>query len=84
MPDIEDRLNGDLEDQDFNFENAPTYSDLDYELLKFSVGFQYKLTPMVTLTADGDFADLTDNEGYIYGIESGSYFMIRSGVKLDF
>ncbi|MCK4572738.1 MAG: hypothetical protein KAU36_00130 [candidate division Zixibacteria bacterium] len=83
MPDPEARLEGDLEDQDFDFENAPSYSDLDYKLLKFSLGVEYKLTPTVTLTADGDYADLTDNEGYIYGIESGSYFMIRTGVKLD-
>ena len=84
MPDIEDRLNGNLENQDFNMEKIPSYSDLDYEFLSFKLGFTYKLTDAVTWSADGNYVDLKDNQGYVYGIESGSYFMIRSGFKVDF
>lgn len=83
MPDIEARLDGALENQDFDFSNMHTYSDLDYKLLKFSLGFEYKIAPTVTFTADGDYADLTDNQSWVYGNESGSYFMIRSGVRFD-
>jgi hypothetical protein len=39
---------------------------------------------MVSLSANADYADLKDETGYVYGIESGSYFMIRSGVRIDF
>ncbi len=84
MPDVEARLDGDLENQDFDMENIPSYSDLDYEFLSFKLGFTYKLTDAVTWSADGDYVDLKDNQGYVYGIESGSYFMIRSGFKVDF
>ena len=84
MPDVEHLLNGDLENQDFDMEKIPSYSDLDYEFLSFKLGFAYNLTSTVTWTADGDYVDLKDNQGYVYGIESGSYFMIRSGFKVDF
>ncbi len=84
MPDIEAQLNGDLEDQDFTFEEMHTYSDLDYKYLNLNIGLSYALTPTVSWTADGDFIDLTDNTGYVYGNESGSYFLIRTGFKIDF
>ena len=84
MSDISARLAGGLSHQDFTFDQMDTYSDLDYELLRLSLGLEYKISPSLTVTADGDYADLTDNTGYVFGIESGSYFMIRSGVKVDF
>ena len=42
------------------------------------------LAPGLTLSADGEFADLTDDGVYVYGDESGSYYMIRTGIRLDF
>lgn len=84
MPDISTRLDGGLSHQDFTFDQMHTYSDLDYELLRFSLGGEYKISPSVAVTADADYADLTDNTGYVFGMESGSYFVIRSGVRVDF
>lgn len=84
MPDITERLDGELENQDFDFEILGTYSDLDYTLMKFNGGFSYKLSPKMTFTFDGEYADLTDDKGYVFGNESGSFFMIRSGLKLNF
>ena len=84
MPDVEDRLEGDLEDQDFTFEEMPTYSDLDFEYLNYQLGFEYELTPEVTWITDGSFANLWDYAPYIYGDESGSLFFVRSGFKIDF
>lgn len=84
MPDIEARLGGDLENQTFEFEEMPTYSDLDYTMIRISGGFAYDLSPDVTFSVDADYSDLTDDKGYIFGIESGSYFMIRSGFKIGF
>jgi hypothetical protein len=76
---------GDLEHQDFNFEDMISYSDLDYKLLRLGLSLSYKISPRVTLTTDGEFADLTDDSGgYVYGIETGQYFMVRAGVGLEF
>jgi len=84
MPDITDRLMGELTHQDFTFDEMHTYSNLDYELFTGSLGAEYMLSEGVTVTANLDYADLADNAGYVYGIESGSYFVIRGGFRFDF
>ena len=73
-----------LHHSDFNFEHMHDYSNLDYDLINFSLGFEYLLSKDVVWTSEGEYTDLNDNEGYVYGIESGSMFMIRSGVRFEF
>jgi hypothetical protein len=84
MPDITDRLNGDLSNLDFSFDHMQEYSNLDFELLTVALGGEYALSPGVILTADIEYADLTDNTGYVYGVESGSLLFVRTGVRLSF
>jgi hypothetical protein len=84
MPDVSSRLDGELEHMDYNFDEMHTYSDLDYNLYRVSLGFEYRLSPIWMVTVDGDYAKLEDNAGYIYGVESGSYFIVRSGARLTF
>ena len=84
MPSVEDQLDGELGEQDFTFEEMPTYSDLDFELLNLQLGFEYKLTPTVTWTTDGLYGNFWDYAPYVFGDESGSLFVIRSGVRIDF
>lgn len=84
MPDVTEQLQGDLTHQDFTFLEMDSYSDLDYKLLQLSLGLEVKLSPGLTWTADTDYADLTDDAAYVYGNESGSIFMIRSGFRFDF
>lgn len=88
---IEERLindthpSGDLEHQDFDFAAMTSYSDLDYDWLRLALGAEYRIGNGVTLTADGEYHDVTDNAGgYVYGDETGSMFIIRSGVRLTF
>ena len=73
-----------LENQDFDYTNLPTYSDFDYQLINFKLGFGYKFTKDLSFNVDGQYADLTDDLGYVYGNETGSYFVIRSGIKINF
>ena len=84
MPDVTTEVSSVLSHQDFTFEEMHTYSDLDYGYLRFLLGFEYRFTPTLTWSADGDLAKFTDNAPYVYGDETGSLFMIRSGFKLDF
>ncbi len=77
-------VDGALHHSDFTFENIHDYSNLDYQLMNFSLGLEYLLSKDVVWTVDGEYADLKDNEGYVYGLESGSMFMIRSGIRFDF
>ena len=91
MPDVTDKLDGDLTHQDFTFDAMHEYSNHDYGIIRIAAGGEYVIAPQVTFTLDGEFADLTDDSGtdgtdpfYVYGDESGSYYMIRSGLRFDF
>jgi len=84
MPDVTDRLEGHLGNQDFTFDEMNTYSNLDYSYVQGSLGFEYLLMNGLTFTIDGLYADLTDDAGWVYGIETGSFFQIRSGFRVDF
>lgn len=84
MPDVTDRLDGHLGNQDFTFDEMDTYSNLDYSLIQGALGFDYLLIDGLTFTVDGLYADMTDDAGWVYGIESGSFFQIRSGFRIDF
>ena len=78
------RDTADLAHQDFTFDEMDQYSNLEYKLLGFSAGIQYRIASDITFTLDGDFFDLKDDAGYVYGDETGQMFMIRTGVKMDF
>ena len=74
----------DLTHQDFTFDEMHEYSDLDYQMVRTLLGAELRVSSGVTLTADGEYAELSDDAGFVYGIESGSLFMIRTGVRLEF
>lgn len=86
FPDVRnDILEADeLVDQDFTFEEMPSYSDLDYSMIQFGFGLDYRLSPGVSYYGGIDYAKLTDDKGYVYGVESGDYFLIRSGISYEF
>lgn len=84
MPDVTDRSGFDLSHQTFEFNDMHEYSNMDYSMIQVSLGLSYKLANDITFTADGEYADLTDDAGYVYGIESGSLYVVRSGVRFDF
>lgn len=90
MPELDGRTynstlgHDDLDENNYDFTSMHTYSDFNYTMLKFKAGFKYRFTPDLAFTADGLYADLTDDEGYVYGNESGSYFVIRTGFKINF
>jgi hypothetical protein len=84
MPDVSARLDGALSHQDFTFDEMHTYSNLDYTIIQATLGFEYKIAAGVTYTIDGEYADLSDDAGYVFGIESGSLSMIRTGLRFAF
>ena len=84
MPAVSTEVSTVLAHQDFTFEEMHTYSDLNYGYIRFQLGFEYKFTPRLTWTADGDYAKFTDDAPYVLGNETGSMFVIWSGVTLGF
>jgi hypothetical protein len=75
---------GDLANQDFDFTAMPLYSDLDFGLVQLLLGFEYKFRRGMAWTGDAEIRDLTDKVGgYIFGDESGSMYIVRTGVRVD-
>ena len=71
-----------LEAANYDYSDMNNYSDLSYGLLNFSAGAQYQFTNNLAFTVDLDYYDLKDNQGYVYGIESGSFYVFRTGFRL--
>ncbi len=67
---------------DYDFSFIGQYSDLDYAQLQLKLGAEYVLSSRVRLTGDASYLDLTDDQGYVYGVESGSMFVVRTGVRV--
>ena len=84
MPAVPQEVTNNIAAADYDFSSINQYSNLDYTQFTVSVGAEYMLSPRVSLTADADYSDLTDDKGYVYGIESGSIYVVRTGVKIGF
>ena len=82
MPEVPQEVTDNIAAADYDFSSIDTYSDLAYTLYNVSIGAEYVLSPKVSLTADVVYYDLTDDTGYVYGIETGSLYMVRSGVRI--
>ena len=84
MPAVPQEVTNNIAAADYDFSSINQYSDLAYTQFSISVGAEYILSPRVSLTADAAYSDLTDDKGYVYGIESGSIYVARTGVKIGF
>ena len=73
-----------IEHLDYTFEDMHKYSDLNYLNYQIGAGAAYLFENGIKWTVDGTYYGLDDRLGYIYGNETGSLFIIRSGVQIDF
>ncbi|MBD3381138.1 MAG: hypothetical protein GF404_02970 [candidate division Zixibacteria bacterium] len=71
-----------IEHLDYTFGDMHNYSDLEYKLAEIGLGLNYKVSTGIEWYSEGWYYDLTDELGYVYGDETGSLFVIRSGVKI--
>lgn len=84
MPQVPAEVTNEIAAGDYDYSIVNQYSDLSYEWLTLSLGAEYKLSPQVSLTADADYHDLTDDRPYVYGVESGSFYVIRTGFRISY
>jgi hypothetical protein len=84
MPQAPAEATNEIAASDYDYSSVDQYSDLSYEWLTLSLGAEYKLSPQVSLTADADYYDLTDDQPYVYGVESGSFYVIRTGFRISY
>jgi hypothetical protein len=69
---------------DYTFTEMDTYSDLNYLTYNANAGMTYTFRPGLSWLVEANFYGIDDRLGYVYGNESGTLLVIRSGVKIDF
>lgn len=84
MPDLTEQLDGGLHHMDYDFSQIHNYSDIDFALWRLTLGFDYRFSAMWKGTLDVNYADLTDKQAYVYGDESGSYYVVRAAARMSF
>jgi len=84
MTEVPQEVTDNIAAADYDFSSINQYSDLTYTQFNVSVGAEYMLSPRISLTADAAYYDLTDDQGYVYGIQTGSLYIIRSGLRIGF
>ena len=84
MTEVPDEVYDNVASADYDYTPIIDYSDLAYTQYNLSFGGEYKITERISFTADVIYYDLTDDEGYVYGIETGSLYIIRTGVRIGF
>lgn len=83
MPEVTAEVEEQIHAGIWDYSMIDAYSDLDYEQFDISADGSYQFTPKVRLNVGATYRDLTDNEGYVYGIESGSLWIVRTGITYD-
>ena len=71
-----------IEIANYDYSPVPEYSNLDYGLMHLAANAEYRLSERIALTLDVNYFNLKDNQGYVYGIESGSFYVIQTGFRL--
>lgn len=84
MPQVDTLVTNQIAAGDYDYSSVDQYSDLSYEWFTLSLGAEYKLSPQVSLTVDADYYDLADDQPYVYGVESGSFYIIRTGFRISY
>jgi hypothetical protein len=83
MPTPDPEVTNEIPASDYDYSTIQNYSDLSYAYTTASIGAVYTFSPRVAFTLNFDYYDLTDDEGYVYGIESGSLYIVRTGFRIS-
>lgn len=68
----------------YSFDMIDEYSDLAYSQMELEFGGEFRLAEKVTLNGRLSYIDLSDDEGYVYGVESGSLTVVRTWINIGF
>jgi len=82
MPEAPHEVLESIEAARYNYYMTHTYSDLGYTYVNAGLGLEYKLNDRLAITANMDYYYLRDGRGYVFGNETGSFSVIRTGFKL--
>jgi len=82
MPEVSEDILERIEAADYDYSGIYEYSNFDYDQFDVTLGGSYQINPRLRFDAGVTYYDLTDNQGYVYGVETGSLWIVRAGVQL--
>lgn len=84
MPTPAAEVTDEIAASDYDYSMIQNYSNLSYGYITASIGAIYAFSRRVAFTMNFDYYDLTDDEGYVYGVESGSLYIVRTGFRISY
>ena len=82
MPTVSQEIHDEIHNGNWDYSGIYEYSNLDYQQFDITLSGSYQINPRMSFDAGVSYYDLTDNEGYVYGNESGSLYIVRAGVTI--
>jgi len=80
MPEVSEEAQEQIHGGLWDYTGMVEYSDLDFEQFDVTFGGEYQISPRTNIQVSTTYRDLTDNQGYVYGLETGSLWIVRGGV----
>jgi hypothetical protein len=70
-----------IAEANYEYNHINEYSDMSYGYLNLGVSMQYRIQNNLTFTAGLDYHQLDGYKIYVYGDETGSYFVLTTGFR---
>ena len=70
-----------IHEGDYDYSEMNTYSDMSYSYMNLGASIKVKVTDNLLFKLGLDYHDLTDDKTYVYGNESGSFFVVKTGFQ---
>ena len=87
MPELSDSLQQVIDQEiaanNYDYSQMHAYSDLSYKRLDGSFKLNYKFSHRLDWSAEVIYLKFTDDNGYVYGNETGSLYIVRSGLEFS-
>jgi hypothetical protein len=84
MPEVSTEVEDNLHTEGYDYSMIHGYSDMSYKHLSGSFKINYMISPKISWNADITYLNFTDDTGYVYGDETGSLLIVRTGLEYSF
>ena len=81
---VADSIDQNIEAANYDYSMIHTYSDMSYKLLRASVNASYSIGKNIQWSGELTYLKFTDDTGYVFGNETGSFYVLRSGLAYNF
>jgi hypothetical protein len=83
MPETENRELAEdyIHHANYDYGQMHTYSDLEYGFMNINLDTEFKISENLSWTLGLNYFDLQDKKDWVFGDETGSYYIIKTGFQ---